>query len=89
MWTYQGKEEEDGQTQGGKMCVRTMGERYDRGGAERGEHNKTGKHGGIRSSAIPASRRPQMTGQARDEEDNTTNRAVWRNKIISYTGDPR
>ena len=30
-----------------------------------------------------------MTGQARDEEDNTTNRASWRNKIISYTGDPR
>ena len=23
------------------------------------------------------------------EEDNTTNRATWRNKIISYTGDPR
>ena len=30
-----------------------------------------------------------MTGQARDEEDNTTNRAEWRNKIIGYTGDPR
>ena len=30
-----------------------------------------------------------MTGQARDEEDNTTNRAAWRNEIISYTGDPR
>ena len=23
------------------------------------------------------------------KEDNTTNRAAWRNKIISYTGDPR
>ena len=22
-------------------------------------------------------------------EDNTTNKAAWRNKIISYTGDPR
>ena len=30
-----------------------------------------------------------MTGQARDAEDNTTNRAAWRNKIISYTGHPR
>ena len=23
------------------------------------------------------------------KEDNTTNRAAWRNKIISYSGDPR
>ena len=23
------------------------------------------------------------------KEDNTTNRAAWRDKIISYTGDPR
>ena len=23
------------------------------------------------------------------KEDNTTNRAAWRNKFISYTGDPR
>ena len=23
------------------------------------------------------------------KEDNTTNRAAWRNKIINYTGDPR
>ena len=30
-----------------------------------------------------------MTGQAKDEDDNTTNRAALRNKIISYTGDPR
>ena len=30
-----------------------------------------------------------MTGQAKDEEDNTTNRAALRNKIISYNGDPR
>ena len=29
-----------------------------------------------------------MTGQAKDEDDNTTNRAALRNKIISYTGDP-
>ena len=27
--------------------------------------------------------------QAVLKEDNTTNRAAWRNKIISYTGDPR
>ena len=77
---------------------------------------QTGQHGGIRSSAIPATpddgtsqgwrrrrnkqgsmeeednqlyQRLQMTGQARDEEDNTTNRAERRKKIISYTGDPR
>ena len=30
-----------------------------------------------------------MTGQARDEEYNTTNRTAWRNKIISYTDDPQ
>ena len=30
-----------------------------------------------------------MTGRARDEEDNTTNRAAWRKELISYTGDPR
>ena len=29
-----------------------------------------------------------MTGQARDEEDNTTNTAALRNKLISYNGDP-
>ena len=23
------------------------------------------------------------------KEDNTTNRVAWKNKIISYTGDPR
>ena len=28
-----------------------------------------------------------MTGQAKDE-DNTTNRAVWTKKLISYNGDP-
>ena len=31
-----------------------MYERYDIGGAERGQHKKTGQLGGIRSSAIPA-----------------------------------
>ena len=29
-----------------------------------------------------------MTGQARDEEDNATNRAEWMKKLISYNGDP-
>ena len=29
-----------------------------------------------------------MTGQPRDEEYNTTNRAVWTKKLISYNGDP-
>ena len=27
--------------------------------------------------------------QARLKEDNATNRAIWRKKLISYTGDPR
>ncbi len=27
--------------------------------------------------------------EARLKEDNTTNRAEWRKKLISYTGDPR
>ena len=36
MWTYQGKEEESGQTKGGKMLVR----RYDRGGPKHNTNNR-------------------------------------------------
>ena len=30
-----------------------------------------------------------MTEQARNEEDNTPNRAEWMKKLISYKDDPR
>ena len=63
MWTYQGNREEGGQTQGGKMLVREL---YDGGRAERVQHNK--HRGGIRSHH--QYRRPQITGQARDNEEN-------------------
>ena len=39
---------------------------YDRGGVERGQRNKLGR---IEEEANQLYRRPQMTGQARDEED--------------------
>ena len=38
MWTYQGKEEEDGHTYDGKMHA----ERHDKSGYERGQHDIQG-----------------------------------------------
>ena len=45
------------------MRVREM---YDSGGVERGQRNKQGR---MEEKANQLYRRPQMTGQARDEED--------------------
>ena len=58
-------------------------------GTSQGWRRQHNKQGSIEEWDRQLYRRPQMTGQARDEEDNTTNRAACRNKIISYTGDPR
>ena len=46
-----------------ERCVQ---ERYDRGGVERGQHNKQGR---LEEEANQLNRRPQMTGQSRDEEE--------------------
>ena len=40
--------------------------RYDRGGVERGQHDKQGR---MEEEANQLYRRPQMTGQAKDEEE--------------------
>ena len=50
MWTYRGKEEEDGQTYDGKMHARDTWQRW----VWKRTTRQTGQHGGIRSSAIPA-----------------------------------
>ena len=45
---------------------RCMQEKYDRGGAERGQHNKQGS---MEEYNHQLHGRPQMTGQARDDEE--------------------
>ena len=45
---------------------RCVYERYDRGGVERGQRNK---HGRMEEEANQLYRRPQMMGQAREEEE--------------------
>ena len=62
MWTYRGKKEEVGQP---KM-ERCMSERCDRGGHERGQHDKQGR---MEEEANQLYRRHQMTGQTREEEE--------------------
>ena len=45
---------------------RCMQERHDRGGSERGQNDKQGR---MDEAAKQLYRRPQMTGQAREEEE--------------------
>ena len=47
---------------------RCMQERHDRSGSEKGQHNKQGR---IEEGANQLYRRPQMTGQAREDEEQT------------------
>ena len=54
-----------------------------------GWRRQRNKQGRTEEEANQLYRWPQMTGQARYEEDNATNRAEWMKKLISYTGDPR
>ena len=58
-------------------------------GTSQGWRRQRNKQGRTEEEANQLYRWPQMTGQARDEEDNATNRAERRKKLISYTGDPR
>ena len=64
MWTYRGKEEEDGQTYDGKMHARETWQKWV--GSERGQHDKPGR---MEEEANKLYRRPQMTAQAREEEE--------------------
>ena len=57
---------------------------------ERGAHSEKNarcRHTREKKKSAAACKR-DMT-QAGLKEDNATNRAIWRKKLISYTGDPR
>ena len=55
-----------------------MQERHDRGGSERGQYNKQGS---MEEYDPQLYRRPQMTGQAREEEEVKTVRQISVNQF--------
>ena len=57
------------------LMERRMQERHDRGGSERGQDNKQGS---MEEYHHQLYRRPQMTGQAREEEEEDT-------QVVPYT----
>ena len=63
---------------------------------ERGAHSEKNARCGNTREKKKRAAKPKMARRMQErhdrvglKEDNTTNRAAWRNKIISYTGDPR
>ena len=85
--TRGGEDNETNRAEGRKKLISYTGDpRWRASQGWRSQHNKQGR---MEEEANQLYRRPQMTGQASDEEDNATNMAKRRKKLINYTGDPR